>query len=58
MLEGGRCVCKFKGHDVPFKGAVVGAEGSFPFIALVDVDQMVCVAEVNFQIESCLMQAV
>ena len=57
-LKGSGCVCKSKGHDAPFKGAVAGAESCFPFVTLVDMDQMVCMMEVDFQIESCLTQAV
>ena len=33
-------------------------KSSLPFIALTDVDQMVCMAEVDFQIDSCFMWAV
>ena len=47
-LESGRHIRKSKGHDMPFKGAITGVESSLPFIALTDVDQMVCMAEVNF----------
>ena len=36
----------------------MGAESSFPFIALSDMDQVVHVMEVNFCIESCLLWAV
>ena len=43
---------------MPFEGAIVGAESGFPFIALLDMDQVVHVTEVDFRIESCLSQAV
>ena len=36
----------------------MGVESGFPFIALSDMDQVVCVMEVNFCIESCLLWAV
>ena len=43
---------------MPFERAIVGAESNFPFIALVDMDQMVHVTEVDFGIESRLTWAV
>ena len=43
---------------MPFEGAVAGVESSFPFIAVLDTDQVVCVMEVDVCIESCLSQAV
>ena len=58
MPKSGGHIRKSKGHDVPFEGAVVGAESSFPFIAFLDMDQVVCMTEVNFHIESCLLWAV
>ena len=47
-----------EGHDALFEGAIVGAESSFPFVALSDMDQVVRMMEVNFCIQSCLLQAV
>ena len=58
MLKSGGRVCKSEGHDTPFKGAVAGVESSFPFVALLDTDQVVCVMEVDFRIKSCLSWAV
>ena len=58
MLKSGRHICKSKRQDTPFKRAIVGMESSFPFIALTDTDQVVCMTEVNFCIESCLSWAV
>ena len=43
---------------MPFEGAIVGAERGFPFIALLDMDQVVRMTEVDFHIESCLARAV
>ena len=43
---------------MPFKGAIAGAESGFPFVALLDMDQVVRMTEVNFHIESCLSWAV
>ena len=58
MLKSGRCVRKSEGHDTPFEGAIVGVESGFPFVPLSDTDQVVCVTEVNFCVESCLLWAV
>ena len=58
MLKSSGCIRKSEGHDVPLEGAVVGAEGGFPFVALSDTDQVVHVTEVDFRIESCLSWAV
>ena len=58
MLKSGGRIRKSEGHDVPFEGVIAGVENGFPFIALSDMDQVVRVTEVNFCIESCLLQAV
>ena len=58
MLKSSRHVHKSKGHDAPFEGAIAGVESGFPFIALLDSDQVVHMTEVNFHIESCLSWAV
>ena len=57
-LKSGGHIRKSKGHDVPSKGGIAGVESSFPFIAFLDMDQVVCVMEVDFRIESCLSRAV
>ena len=43
---------------MPFEWAIVGVESGLLFITLADADQVVCMVEVNFQIDSCLAQAV
>ena len=58
MLKSGRCIRKSEGHDTPFEGAIVGVESVFPFIALLNMDQVLCVTEVNSCVESCLSWAV
>ena len=58
MLKSGRRIRKSEGHDAPFEGAVAGAESGFPFISLSNMDQVVCVIEVDFCVESCLLWAV
>ena len=50
VLECSWSVGKSERHNKPFIGAIACAEGSFPFIPWRDVDQMVCVTEVNFGI--------
>ena len=47
MLEGGRCIRKSERHNVPFEGAIAGAERCFPFIAIGDADQVICMSEIN-----------
>ena len=44
--------------NVPFEGAVVSPESRLPFVALSDLDQMVGMLEVDFQIDFGLVQAV
>ena len=58
VLEGSGHVHKSKRHDTPFKGAIAGAESGLPFITLTDADQVECMVEVDFQIDSCLIWAV
>ena len=57
-LKSSGCICKSERHDMPFEGAIAGVESGFPFVTLSDMDQVVRVMEVNFCIESCLLQAV
>ena len=47
MLEGGRHIRKSERHNVPFEGAIAGAECCFPFIAIGDADQVICVSEID-----------
>ena len=58
MLESSICVGESKGHYTPFKGALASLESHFPFVTLLDLDQVLCVLEVNFQIDIGLVQAV
>ena len=43
---------------MPFKGAIASPESCLPFVALLDLDQMVGMPEVNFQIDFGLAWAV
>ena len=58
MLKSGGRIRKSERHDTPFEGAIAGTESGFPFITLMDMDQVVRVMEVNFCIESCLSWAI
>ena len=46
-LESSRCVGESKRHYAPFEGAVASPESHLPFVALLDLDQMVGVPEVD-----------
>jgi len=50
-LERSQSVGKSERHNKPFIGAIASAEGSFPFIARSDADQMVCMSEINLGID-------
>ena len=54
VLESSRCICEPKGHHTPFKGSVSGAECGLLFITLSDTDQVICVLEVEFRVDSGL----
>ena len=57
-LESSRCVGESERHYTPFEGAIASPESRLPFVALSDLDQMVGVLEVNFQIDFGLAWAV
>src|SRR5882724_1235398 len=38
----------------PFKGTIMGPEGSLPFVSRCDLNEMVCMPEVDFGVDSCL----
>ena len=40
-LKGCWCISQTEGHNTPFKGAVAGAEGGFPFITFMDLNMVV-----------------
>ena len=46
-LERGRSIGQPERHDKPFKGAVTGLKGSFPFVALRNADQVISIPEIN-----------
>ena len=48
VLEGGGSIAESKRHYTPFEGAIVSPESCLPFVALLDLDQMVGVPEVSF----------
>ena len=47
LLESCRSICQAEGHDIPFEGPISRAECGLPFITFCNVDQMVCVVEIN-----------
>jgi len=40
-------------HYQPFEGTVMGPEGSLPFISRCNLNEMVCMPEVDFGVDSC-----
>ena len=46
-LECRRSIGQHEGHDNPFKGAVAGLKGGFPFVAFHNVDQIISIPEIN-----------
>ena len=58
VLESSRCIGESKRHYTPLEGAVASLESCFPFIALLNSDQMVSMPEVNFQIDFGFVGAV
>ena len=48
LLKRGRSIGKSEWNYQPFKGAVASAEGSFPFVAIRYVNQMVGMTPVDF----------
>ena len=47
LLKSHRGVSQAERHDIPFEGPISRAECGLPFITFCNVDQMVCVAEIN-----------
>src|SRR5882724_9491712 len=41
------------GHYQPFEGTIMGPEGSLPFVSGGNPNEMVCMLEVNFGVDSC-----
>ena len=51
-LECRRSIGQPEGHDKPFKGAVVGPKGTFPFVTFHNADQKISVPEINCGVEA------
>ena len=47
-LESSGCVGESKRHYMPFEGAVASPESRFPFITLLDSDQMVGMCKISY----------
>ena len=52
------CISQTEGHNTPFKRAVAGAEGGFPFVTFTNLNKVVGVLQVNFGIHGGLSRAV
>ena len=55
LLKSCRSVSKAFRHYQPLKGSVTSPEGGLPFISCCNVNQMVCVPEVDFSVDSCFL---
>jgi hypothetical protein len=51
-LESGQGIGKSKRHYQPLKRAVSGLQGGFPLIAFGNLDQVVCVPEINLGVDA------
>ena len=58
VLKSCQCVSQTEGHNTPFKRAVAGAKGGFPFITFMDLNKVVGMLQVNFGIHGGLSLAV
>ena len=52
-LKSCRSVSKAFRHYQPLKRSVASPEGGLPFVSCCNADQMVCMLEVNFSVDSC-----
>ena len=52
-LKGCGSISKAFWHYQPLKGSVSSLEGSLPFVSCCNANQMVCVPEVDFSVDSC-----
>ena len=51
MLEGCWGIREPKGHNQPFIETIARVEHSFPLVAFMDADKVICMAEVNLSID-------
>ena len=58
VLKSCQCISQTEEHNTPFKGAVAGVEGGFPFVTFTDSNKVVGMLQVNFGIHRGLSQAV
>ena len=54
-LKSCRSVSKAFWHYQPLKGSVMSPEGGLPFISCCNANQMVCVPEIDFILDSCFL---
>ena len=58
VLKSCWCISQTEGHNTPFKSAIVGVEGGFPFITFTDLNKVVGMLQVDFGIYRGLLWAV
>ena len=51
-------ICQAEGHDIPLEGTISCAEHGFPFITFGNVDQVVCMAEINLRVDLGLARGI
>ncbi len=51
-LERRRSIGESKRHDTPFKGAIVGPEGCFPFITFGYMYEMISMSKIKFGVDA------
>ena len=55
LLKSCGSISKAFWHYQPLKGSIMSLEGGLPFVSCCNVNQMVCVPEVDFGIDSCFL---
>ena len=53
LLKSCRSISKAFWHYQPLRGSVMSLEGSLPFVSCCDANQVVCVPQVDFGVDSC-----
>ncbi|KIM56843.1 hypothetical protein SCLCIDRAFT_131664, partial [Scleroderma citrinum Foug A] len=57
-LKSCRGVGQAEGHDIPLEGPIPHAEHGFPFITFCNVDQVVCMVEINLRVDLGLARGI
>ena len=53
LLKSCRSLSKAFWHYQPLEGSITSPEGGLPFVSCCNANQMVCMPEVNFGVDSC-----